>query len=104
MVLAMAAIGGCALLIPRRALAQANNAQVVVAESECKVKYVYLYSFGLLTKWPEATFEHTDNNFVIGVLGDKPFGHILDAMNQPFNRDETAGCTPLRGGNRQPLK
>lgn len=76
----MAAIGGCALLIPRRALAQANNAQVVVAESECKVKYVYLYSFGLLTKWPEATFEHTDNNFVIGVLGDKPFGHILDAI------------------------
>lgn len=76
----MAAIGISFLLMPRHAFAQANNAQVVVAESECKVKYVYLYSFGLLTKWPEATFERTNNNFVIGVLGDKPFGHILDAI------------------------
>lgn len=76
----MAAITGSSLLIPRKALAQANNAEVIVAESECKVKYVYLYSFGLLTKWPEATFERTNNNFVIGVLGDKPFGHILDAI------------------------
>lgn len=78
--LAMVAIGSSSLLMPGMALAQANNAQVVVAESECKVKYVYLYSFGLLTKWPEATFKSTNNNFVIGVLGDKPFGHILDAI------------------------
>lgn len=49
-------------------------------ESECKVKYVNLYSFGLLTKWPEATFKRTGNKFVIGVLGDKPFGNLLDEI------------------------
>jgi hypothetical protein len=80
LVLVMIAIGACQLLIPNKAVAQTTNPQVVVAESECKVKYVYLYSFGLLTKWPEATFERTNNAFVIGVLGDKPFGHILDAI------------------------
>lgn len=63
-------------------MAQANNAQVVVAESECKVKYVYLYSFGLLTTWPEATFQRTNNTFVIGVLGDKPFPHLLDEITK----------------------
>lgn len=60
--------------------AQVTEATVVVEESECKVKYVYLYSFGLLTKWPDDTFEQTGNSFVIGVLGEKPFGHILDEI------------------------
>jgi hypothetical protein len=80
LVLAMVVIGSCSLLVPGKALAQANNAQVVVAESECKVKYVYLYSFGLFSKWPPATFKRTNNTFVIGVLGNKPFGHMLDAI------------------------
>lgn len=80
LVLVLAAIGFCYQLMPNMALAQVNNAQVAVAESECKAKYVYLYSFGLLTKWPEASFKCTDNAFVIGVLGDKPFGHILYAI------------------------
>ena len=60
--------------------AQPAVEQVVVPESECRVKYVYLYSFGLLTKWPEATFKRTNNKFVIGVLGDKPFGNLLDEI------------------------
>lgn len=65
---------------PEQATSQVVSPGVVVTESECKVKYVYLYSFGLLTKWPESTFKQTGGNFVIGVLGDKPFGHILDAI------------------------
>ena len=79
-VLAMAAVVVFQLCVPARVGDLDPVANVVVPESECKVKYVYLYSFGLLTKWPEATFKRTDNNFVIGVLGDKPFGHILDAI------------------------
>jgi hypothetical protein len=53
---------------------------VVDPESECRVKYVYLYSFGLFTRWPDVTYKRTNNTFVIGVLGDKPFGHILDEI------------------------
>jgi hypothetical protein len=77
--LSMAGVIG-SLAACHETLAQENGSTVVLTERECKVKYVYLYSFGLLTKWPESSFEHTDNNFVIGVLGDKPYGHILDAI------------------------
>ncbi|MFT5092122.1 MAG: hypothetical protein ACI8P0_003114 [Planctomycetaceae bacterium] len=80
LVLAMAAVVVFQLMAPERVAAQDAGANVVVPESECKVKYVYLYSFGLLTKWPDETFERTDNAFVIGVLGDKPYGGILDAI------------------------
>lgn len=54
--LVLVAIGFCFQLMPNMALAQANGVQVAVTKIECKVKYVYLYSFGLLTKWPEASF------------------------------------------------
>lgn len=70
----------CQLVEIQNATAQPPSATVVVPESECKVKYVYLYSFGLLTKWPESAFENKSAPFVIGVLGEKPFGRILDAI------------------------
>ena len=63
-----------------RVVAQEAGTTVVVPESECKVKYVYLYSYGLLTTWPESTFTESSGDFVIGVLGEKPFGQILDAI------------------------
>lgn len=71
------------------AIGQEPAVEVVVPESECKVKYVYLYSFGLLVKWPESTYAQTGNEFVIGVLGTKPFGAILDAIAQ---RKQVNGC------------
>jgi hypothetical protein len=63
-----------------RVIAQESEPTIVVPESECKVKYVYLYSFGLLTTWPESTFIESRGDFVVGVLGEKPFGQILDAI------------------------
>ncbi len=58
----------------------AQEQTVLVPENECRIKYVYLYSFALLTIWPDGAFDQTDNNFVIGVFGEKPFGEILDAI------------------------
>ena len=75
----MATVALCQVCSLEESAAQVA-APVVVAESECKVKYVYLYSFGMFTKWPDATFKRTNNTFVIGVLGDKPFGHYLDEI------------------------
>ena len=66
--------------------------EVIVPESECKVKYVYLYSFALLTKWPERAFTSDDAPFVIGVLGDKPYGEILDAIA----KKKKIGKRPIR--------
>lgn len=76
----IAAVACHACSEPTHVVAQELATSVVVPESECKVKYVYLYSFALLTKWPESSFENNPNSFVIGVLGDKPFGRILDTI------------------------
>ena len=58
----------------------AQEQAVLIPERECKVKYVYLYSFALLTKWPDNAFVKPDDPFVIGVLGEKPFGGVLDEI------------------------
>ena len=82
MTLIAATVAGCfgQLAVTQHAKGQDPTATVVVPESECKVKYVYLYSFDLLTKWPDSAFQKKDAPFVIGVLGEKPFGSILDEI------------------------
>ncbi len=55
---------------------------MLLTHKECKVKYVFLYSFGLLVNWPDSTFQETGGDFRIGVLGDKPYGQILDQIAQ----------------------
>lgn len=53
---------------------------VIVEKKECQVKYVYLYSFGLLTTWPKASFANDKASFVIGVFGEKPYSELLDRL------------------------
>ena len=43
-----------------------------------KVKVAYLYNFTKFIEWPDKAFEDDQAPFVIGVLGDNPFGRILD--------------------------
>jgi hypothetical protein len=53
--------------------------------SEYQVKAAYLYNFGKFVQWPAQT--STGNTFAICVLGNDPFGPILDATvaNQTIN-------------------
>lgn len=44
---------------------------------EMQVKAVYLYNFALFTEWPG---DNADSTWVIGILGDDPFGPFLDAV------------------------
>jgi hypothetical protein len=44
------------------------------------VKAAFLYSFGRYMQWPAASFQATQGNFVIGVLGEDPFGGTLDQL------------------------
>jgi hypothetical protein len=44
---------------------------------EYQVKAVYLYNFGRFIQWPESATK--DESFVICVLGEDPFGPVLDA-------------------------
>ena len=57
------------------------QAQTVVEQRrEYNVKAVFLYSFGRYVTWPESTFEQTDGQFVIGILGEDQFSGALDQI------------------------
>jgi hypothetical protein len=59
---------------------------------EYQVKAAYLYGFGRFVEWPEAAPTSADGAFVLCVLGDDPFGRLLDqaaeggvVKNQPVS-------------------
>jgi hypothetical protein len=46
--------------------------------TEYQVKAAFLYSFAKFVQWPADAFTSAGDPFVVGVLGDDPFGRILD--------------------------
>ena len=48
--------------------------------NEYTVKAVFLYTFGRYVEWPESALAKTPNTFVIGVVGEDPFGGALDEI------------------------
>jgi hypothetical protein len=50
----------------------------MAAPSEYQVKAVFLFNFSQFVEWPSAAFQSPAAPFVIGVLGDDPFGASLD--------------------------
>ena len=48
------------------------------APSEYQVKAVFLFNFAQFVNWPAESFPRPDAPFVIGVLGEDPFGAQLD--------------------------
>jgi hypothetical protein len=55
------------------------NARSQTVSREYPLKAVFLLNFAQFTDWPTNAFEKMDSPFVIGVLGDDPFGDVLDA-------------------------
>jgi hypothetical protein len=45
---------------------------------EYEVKAAFLYNFAKFVEWPEGTFPDANAPLVIGVLGEDPFGDVLD--------------------------
>ncbi len=45
---------------------------------EYELKSVYLFDFAKFVEWPQGTFSNVDTPFLIGVLGDDPFGTLLE--------------------------
>jgi hypothetical protein len=45
---------------------------------EREVKAVFLFNFVQFVDWPETAFSSPEAPVVIGVLGNDPFGHLLD--------------------------
>jgi hypothetical protein len=46
--------------------------------NEYQVKAAFLYNFVKFIEWPSDAFNDGSNSFVIGVIGDDPFGGALD--------------------------
>jgi hypothetical protein len=84
--------------------------------AEYQVKAAYLYGFGRFVEWPAAAGGATDGAFVLCVLGEDPFGRLLDEAaegavlkNQPVSvrriaRVEEGGAcdTLFVGASEQP--
>jgi hypothetical protein len=50
------------------------------ASREYQIKAAFLFNFGQFVTWGPGAFPDADAPFVIGVLGDDPFGPTLDAL------------------------
>lgn len=57
----------------------ALHAQDVPPE-EYRVKAVFLYNFTQFVEWPPASFQGSDDPFVVGILGEDPFGEYLEEV------------------------
>ncbi len=60
------------LLLAGSLHAQSNAAR------EYKVKAVFLFNFTQFVEWPASAFNSPTSPFVIGILGDDPFGNFID--------------------------
>ena len=55
-----------------------NDACSQPVSREYALKAVFLLNFAQLTTWPTNSFSNTNAPFTIGILGDDPFGPLLD--------------------------
>ncbi|MEO7530575.1 MAG: YfiR family protein, partial [Sediminibacterium sp.] len=53
-----------------------------VPSKEYRVKAVFLYNFTQFVEWPAAAFSSPTSPFIIGILGDDPFGNSIDETIQ----------------------
>ena len=66
------------------------GAQTAISK-EYQIKAAFLFNFAQFVQWPERSFPDTNAPFRIGVLGDDPFGGVLDETV----RGEKVGGHPL---------
>ncbi|MFH2065235.1 MAG: YfiR family protein [Pseudomonadota bacterium] len=65
----------CLLLFPHETAGAQDNL-------EYRIKAAFLYNFAKFVEWPNPDDKGSSMPFVIGVLGDDPFGPELDAIEQ----------------------
>lgn len=49
------------------------------ASKEYQVKAAFIFNFAQFVDWPPAAFTNADAPLCIGILGDDPFGQVLDS-------------------------
>jgi hypothetical protein len=58
--------------------------------TEYEVKAAYLYNFAKFVEWPQAVMDKAGETFVVGILGNDPFGNTF---HQQFNGKVIHGKT-----------
>ena len=43
-----------------------------------QVQAAFLFNFAKFVTWPDGAFQHSEDSLIIGVLGEDPFGAVLD--------------------------
>ena len=82
------------LLIPIDGALQAQS----VSPSEYEVKAAFLFNFAKFVDWPREANPNPGASFVIGILGDDPFGKALeDQFNGKIVQDKKLVFMPLSG-------
>ena len=56
------------------------HAQESSVSSEYLIKAGFIYNFANLVQWPANAFTQPDSPIVIGILGEDPFGTVLDRV------------------------
>jgi hypothetical protein len=65
-------------LIPALLLAASNGRGQVSSPSEYQLKAAFLFNFAKFIDWPPEAFADLKSPFIIGILGDNPFGRELE--------------------------
>jgi hypothetical protein len=55
-------------------------AQAVPTSQEYPLKAAFIYNLAIFTEWPSGVPERSDARFVIGILGEDPFGAAMDEV------------------------
>ena len=77
----LAALAAFAWLMPAASVC----AKEVDEAKALRVKAAYLYNFAKFIEWPDNAFDDEKAPLVIGILGDDPFGTILDSTVKAKN-------------------
>ena len=56
------------------------DARTAPPVAEYQVKAAYLFNFGQFVEWPAQAYDSPSAPFVIGVVGEDPFGNTLDKV------------------------
>lgn len=67
------------------------HAQSAASTKEYKLKAVFLFNFTQFIEWPASAFTSAGSPFIIGILGDDPFGAAMEETIQ----NERVGAHPL---------
>jgi hypothetical protein len=73
---ALRRLARCLLML---ALLGAADARAAAPSREYQLKAIFLFNFSQFVAWPSGSLGGGQSPFVVGVLGDDPFGDYLDA-------------------------